>query len=225
LIIEGSGPPAEMTGAFMSTNVQQWLLLPPTPDNLAFGFELTGAEGENGFFRMLIPDAVVDLLSELSGASLEAEDLAVVMDDQIATLNVSQVEGGYLVDINVTFEANNTQVASEDEDTATVTREIVVEEQPELSLALTKQVASGRKANLNAYLNLANGKNKGKTLELYRKRGNGKYTLIDTKKVKNTNGKVEFNEKVTNKVHKYKVKYKKAGSAAKVSNILTVEAK
>lgn len=218
------GPPAEMRGAFMSTNVQEWELIPPSPENPAFGFVLTGPAGEEGFFRMLIPDAVVDLLSEFSGVELQANDLAVVMDDQIATLSISDVEGGYLVDINVTFEADNTQVAGVAASDETITREVVVEKQPVLSLALAKQVSAGKTASLKGYLNLASGKNKGKTLELYRKRGNGKYTLVDTKKVKDSNGKVEFTKKVTSKTDKYNVKYKKAGSAAQVSNIVTVEA-
>ncbi len=219
------GPPAEMRGSFMSTNVQEWELIPPSPDNPAFGFVLTGPAGEEGFFRMLIPDAVVDLLSGFVGVQLTGQDLAVVMDDQIASLNVSDVEGGFLVDINITFEADNTQVTGITAEDENITREVVVKKQPVLSLALTKQVAAGNKATLKAYLNLSNGKNKGKTLELYRKRGNGKYTLVDSKKVKSDNGKTEFTQKVTSKTDKYKVKYKKAGSPAKVSNIVTVEAK
>lgn len=224
-VAEGEdGPPAEMRGAFMSTNVEEWELVPPSPGNPAFGFILSGPEGEEGFFRMLIPDAIVDLLSQFTGETLTGEDLAVVMDDQIASLSITDVDGGFFVDINVTFEENNTEVASVSADD-TVTREVVVEQQPVLSLALEKQVAKGSSAELNAYLNLASGKNKGKTLALYRKRGKDEYMLISEKTVKQTNGSVAFKQKVTSKTDKYKVKYKAKGKTAKVSNVVTVEAK
>ena len=81
----GDGPPAEFRGGYLATNVFEWMLIPPSPDNIRFGIELTGREGDTGFFRMFIPDTLIDLLSQLSGETLDAEDLAVFDNDQQAS--------------------------------------------------------------------------------------------------------------------------------------------
>lgn len=128
------GIPMAMRGSWMATNVGAgWNLVPPSEESYAFGFELEGPAGQTGFFRMFIAQGMIDLLSDLYGQELTAEDLAVFNDNGQASLTVTPQEVGgevvgALVDINVTFQPGS---------------QLLENDEPELSGALRLQNYSG----------------------------------------------------------------------------------
>lgn len=110
----GQGIPAAMAGSWMSTNISPtfnspgWELLPPSQNNPGFGFVLNGPEGETGFFKMFIPQSLIDLMSQLYGEPMTAADLALFNGNSQASVAVNEVFAGEtllgaLVDINVVF--------------------------------------------------------------------------------------------------------------------------
>lgn len=212
------GPPAEMTGAWLSTNIQNWELIPPSKNNIAFGFSLTGPVGEKGFFHMFMPDSVIDLLSQYAGVELKIEDLAVFNGDSQSSLSITEVDGGAYIDINVVFSDTTTSVSAADD---TVTKDLTVQKQLPISLAATKTEVKKNKT-FDLYGWLKNGKSK-QTVTVWRKQsGEDEFTKIDTLK---TDSDGYFAETYTaKKTAKYKVKYR-ASSGVKVSSIETVTAK
>ncbi|MCB0339221.1 MAG: hypothetical protein KDD53_06440, partial [Bdellovibrionales bacterium] len=81
-----------------------WNLIPPSPpDDIFFGFELNGKEGETGFFRMKIPDTLIDHLSELAGKTLNVDDLAIFNDGKQASLDIEDLSDGIIVNIKTVF--------------------------------------------------------------------------------------------------------------------------
>lgn len=119
-----AGPPAAMRGSWMATNIgpSDWELIPPTLENPSFGYKLSGPDGETGFFRMFVPQAIIDLLSQLYGESVSIEDLAVFNDDQQASMDITPVEPsegvvtGALVDINVVFSSGSSELPDDEEE-------------------------------------------------------------------------------------------------------------
>lgn len=100
------GPPEEMKGSWMSTNIspEYWELVPPDEDDPGFGYKLSGPEGEQGFFQMFIPAAMIDYLSSAYGETLSAEDHAVFNDGEQASLDIESGQGGAFVSILVNFQ-------------------------------------------------------------------------------------------------------------------------
>jgi hypothetical protein len=198
------GPTTEFAGGWMSTNLQDWQMIPPSPGNPAFGYELSGPEGETGYFHMFIPQATIDLLSELEGIDLSIDDLAVFEDDEQSSISVSEYDTGVytgaLININVTFteDATTTETLS-----TNVTKKLTVAKQEALSITAQK---SSLKKNKTAHLFgwLKSGK-KGKAITLWRKlNGASKYKKIDTGTTLK-DGYYEF-DSVVKKTAKYKVK-------------------
>jgi len=111
-----AGPPEQMRGSWMSTNISPlgWTLIPPTPQSPGFGYELKGPDGERGFFKMFIPQTLIDAMSQLYGRTLTADDLALFNGNSQASVAVTQVEGGAMVDINVTFQSYVNEVDDEE---------------------------------------------------------------------------------------------------------------
>lgn len=221
-----NGPPEEMIGAWMSTDMQQWELLPPSPDKPAFGFELTGPVGTSGYFNMYIPDAMIDLLGQLKGEELTVDELAVFNDDDQATLDITEVDGGAYIQIEITFSETVTEVTSlqaeYDEDADNITKKITLDEKLAVSSAFSSSsVKKGKTAELYGWIK--SGK-KGETVTVLRKvKGEDSYTKWKTLTT-GTNG--SYNVKFTaEKTGSYKVKYKPYGGSAKVSPVqkLTVK--
>lgn len=229
------GPPAEAAGMWMSTNVTQWEMLPPQPGSPQFGFKLTGPAGTAGFFNMFLPDSLIELLSTMEGTPLAIEDLAVFMDDDQASMSISEVEGGALIEINVTFTddtimvsratsaytrsaststlaaANVLSILKQSSD-SNVTKEIVAKKKLNISLAANKySIAKNKKVQLFGWL--ASGQ-KNKKVALYAK------TSADTSYAKvasattTKNGRFVFNVAPA-KSTTYKVKYNKKFSPTK----------
>ncbi len=171
------GPPVEMTGATLSTNVQNWELIPPSENNHAFGFSLTGPEGETGFVHMYMPQGIIDLLSQFSGEELAIEDLAVFNGDSQSSMSITEVEGGAYIDINVTF--TEAAVVSPTATNGSVTKSITVREQLPISLAVNKsEIKAGKTSRVFGWLK--NGK-KNETVTVWRKlKGENTFTKWKT---------------------------------------------
>ncbi|MBI2415959.1 MAG: hypothetical protein HYV33_04870 [Candidatus Kerfeldbacteria bacterium] len=201
--LDQDGPPAEMTGAWMSTNIEDWDLIPPSEDNVAFGFNLSGPAGSDGFFHMFIPSALIDLLGEFSGQDLTADDLAVFNDDAQASLAVTEIEGGAYIDINVTFDDTDTTVTAVA--ASTVTKKITAAPKLAVSLAARDtQVAAGDTVHLYGWLKNAK---KNQTVSIWQKpSGTKKFTKVKTIKTGNAG---KYTVKLSpNKTTTYQVKYK-----------------
>lgn len=217
-VAEGEdGPPAEMRGGWMSTNIQEWEMIPPSPEQIAFGYNLTGPAGETGFLHMFIPGTLIDLLSVYSGQELAVEDLAVFNGDEQASLAVTEVDGGAYIDINVVFVEEATTVLSSEGDSS-VRKEITVAEQLPVSLTASKMtVSKGKPVNLYGWLE---NQMKNQTVTLWRKLKNeDKYVKWKTLSTK-ADGyfKARF---VAKKTGSYKVKYKDNGQTV-VSEVTTI---
>ncbi|EKD76353.1 MAG: hypothetical protein ACD_43C00143G0004 [uncultured bacterium] len=179
--VPGNGPPAAMSGGYIATTVQDFQIIPPTgPEDAAFGVILNGPADTSGFFKMKFPASMLELMSTMSGKTIDATNLAVFVDDDQASMSVTPTDdGGVLIDIQVTFSDGSTDTASVTADSSTVSKQIVAKEQLDLSLALINAtVARNEKATLYGWResNYAN-----KTVKIYRKKsGSSKFTLIDT---------------------------------------------
>lgn len=198
------GPPEEMRGGWMSTNISEWELIPPGEEQPYFGYKLTGLSGTEGFFHMFIPDAIIELLSEFSGKELTMNDLAVFNGDAQASLAIEQVTGGALVNINVIFAANNTTVESQG--SQSVTKELTVREQLNVSLAAKKTTLNqGQKTTMYGWVK--DGK-ANETVTIYRKlKGQKKFTKFMVLKT-DKNG--YFSKKLNPaKTATYRAEYKK----------------
>lgn len=207
------GPPAEMKGGWLSTNIMDWELIPPSPAAPYFGFELTGPSGETGFLHMFIPSAVIDLMSEYTGQELTAEKMAVFENNDQSSATVTDVDGSVYVDINVTFTDSITSPATAAE--SEVVKEVTAGAKLPVSLAATKySVSKGKKTELYGWIKSGKA---DKTVTLWRKlKGEDEFTKVATLTTEEDG---YFSTKVVmNKTATYKVKYKRnAGATAKVS--------
>lgn len=120
---ESQGGTAWMRGSWMATNVSplSWTLIPPSAPNLSFGYQISGPTDQTGFFRMFIPQGLLDAVSALSGKTVTVADLALFNGTSQASVAVSEVkEGdvttGGLIDIRLMFSEGVTEVDDEDSD-------------------------------------------------------------------------------------------------------------
>lgn len=149
------GPPAEMTGSWLSTNVQDWELIPPSEETPAFGFQLTGPAGETGFFHMFMPSAMIDLLGQFVGRTLAPSELAVFNGDSQSSIDIQEVSGGIYININVAFEDTSSSVSATK--SSSVTKRITVQEREAVSIAAAKtSLSKGKSTKLYGWLK--NGK-------------------------------------------------------------------
>lgn len=199
---DGSGPPAAMTGAWLSTDLQSWSIIPPSADNVAFGFDLTGASGTTGYFHMFIPTGVIDLMSQLSGQTLTSSDLAVFNGDYQSSLNVTDMTGGAYVDINVAFSSADQTVSAIS--STNITKSITAAPRLPLSLTPAKTtVAKNSNAKLFGWIDPAKT---NKTVTLYRKLKGA--TSFSVWKTVTTNSSGYFKTTFTaKKTANYKAKY------------------
>lgn len=213
------GPPAAMTGAWLSTNIMDWTLIPPSPDAPFFGFSLSGPTGVSGFMRMYIPSATIDLISGFTGNTLTPADMAVFENDDQSSTSITDVDGNAYVNIDVTFTEDITTPSST---AATVTKEITTGEKQTVSLAATKySVEKGSKTKLYGWLKSGAA---DKTVTVWRKlKGADEYVKIETL---TTDAEGYFSTRLTiNKTAHYKIKYKRnSGAAARYSAIQKVTA-
>lgn len=211
------GPPAEMTGAWLSTNILSWELVPPSPDAPFFGFILSGPEGTDGFLHMYIPSATIGLISGFVGKTLTPADMAVFENDDQSSTSITDVDGNAYIDINVTFTEDITTPTTS---STTVVKEITTGEKQTVSLAATKySVSKGAKTKLYGWLKSGA---EGKTVTVWRKlKGEDEYTKIETL---TTEADGYFHTRFTvNKTARYKIKYKRnSGATARYSTVQKV---
>lgn len=218
---EQDGPPAEAAGMWMSTNLSDWEMIPPSDENKTpqFGFRLSGPAGTEGFFKMFLPAGLLDFMSDMAGHEIAVEDLAVFIDDDQASLSVEESQGGALIDIRVTFTDDTTVVEEGRETTglrrtatsATVTKSIAARERKAVSLAAANAaVEKNGKTTLFGWLKEGR---KGQRVTLYQKVGKGKFTEVKSLRTKK-NGYYQFTVAPA-KATSYKVQYKKKYSPVK----------
>lgn len=228
---DGNGPSeneryledGQYSGMHMSTNVSEWLMVPPSPDNIAFGFSLTGPFGEQGFFRFFLPDGTIDSLSMLAEEELTAEDLVVYNDGNQASLAVEDVDNGAMVDINVLFVPTISTVpafSGAENGPRMITKTLAAGQAQDISLAAKKtRLKKGRKTVMYGWVQ---GASKGDKVRIDRGRTKKKVKrykkcietatdgemagkCIERKKkfrtttIKNNNGYYKFKVKATKK--------------------------
>ena len=158
-----NGPPAEMRGSYLATNISplSWTLIPPTPGNVNFGYEVSGNNGQTAFFDIFVPDGLIAALSALAGRPITQNDLSLFSNNTQASSSFRRIEGanpGALIEVLLTF-SPTTNVVEDADDVETsslvsgtsayerageVTKRLTVGEAPALSLiAARKAVKSG----------------------------------------------------------------------------------
>ncbi len=211
---EQDAPPSDMNGSWMATNLMNWQLVPPTDENGGspyFGYVLSGPEGESGFFQMYMTDGTKDMMSELAGEELDWEDLAVYLDDDQASMSITETTGGALVDIQVTFSENTTQISSlasrSEGEEEQVTKQVKVKEQAPRSFACKSyRKAKGEKFTCFGWVK--NGK-KDQKVSLWRKAlGSTKWVRQDVTTL-NKNKYYKFRPVMKKKTASYKVYWPK----------------
>ena len=205
------GPPTEMMGGWMSTNLIQWNLIPPNEEEgkAYFGYEMSGPAGEQAFFSMFIPDATLDYLTEIKGSPLTFEDMALFINGGQANVSYTDKEGGVEVFIEVTFKKNTTQVASVGEFASTVSKRITYKKKKRLSIVATKhKVKKGNKTKLRGWLTTKKNKKKeNKKIVIKRRLPNEKY---EKWKVVKTNKRGYYSKRFTvNKTANYRAIWNK----------------
>lgn len=200
---EGDGStPTEMDGVGMATNMLQWLVIPPTSDAPYYGFQLTGTPGTTGFFHMFIPSTGIEHLSNVSGEDLDPDSMAVFVDEQQASLNVTEVDGGAYINVNVTFDEDLLGVSSSD---SSIIKTVTAGPKEPLSLVAKKNSLS--KGGTNRLYGWTEQTKAGQAVVIYRKlKGESKFTVWKTVET-NSEGyyKVKYTAKKTGE---YKAKYK-----------------
>lgn len=198
--LTAGGAPEEMAGAALATNLLQWMIVPPMPDSPYFGFQLTGTPGTTGFFHMFIPAAAIENISAMAGKDLTPESMAVFVDDQQASMSITEVDGGAYIDINITFAQDALGVSVD-----SITKKITAGGRESVSLVAKKDTLDkGATTKLFGWIRQAKA---GKEVVIYRKL-NGEDTFTAWKTVEtNSNGyfKADYKAKKTGK---FKAKYK-----------------
>ncbi|HLD22051.1 MAG TPA: hypothetical protein VJB65_04075 [Patescibacteria group bacterium] len=222
-----SGPPASMALGYISTSVPQFQIMPPEgPESVGFGLTLTGPAGVTGFFKMYMPPTMLTLMGTMSGKTVAADDLALFMDGNQASINMTETEeGGVLTEVNVVFAEGNTltgarvSTAVEQTSSDTVTREMVTKERLPLSLALKKYSIQKKKAT-RIYGWLKDGK-KGRQIRILQKKaGQEKYVVIARVRTK-ANG--YFQRVIKRKkagTYQLKAVYKKGNKTSEVQTLV-----
>ncbi|MEW6407936.1 MAG: hypothetical protein AB1465_04560 [Patescibacteria group bacterium] len=176
---EGEGPPHAMAGGYVSTTVLDFRILPPEKGEPGFGLSLSGAPGTSGFFNMLMPKTMFDFMSQQTGKTITPKDLAIFIDNQQASVSVTDLNGAAFIDITITFSSGNTTTGAALGMAATVTKEIVAKEKLPLSLAVKKAtLKKNKKAKLYGWLE--SGKKGKEVTILKKKKGEKEFTKIAT---------------------------------------------
>jgi hypothetical protein len=186
------GPPASMAGGYISTNIMDWRINPPSsPEETGFGLTLNGPSGFEGYFTMKMPSRMLSLMSLMSGKAITADDLAVFIDGYQSSVNKTVApDGGVIFDIGVTFTANNTQtsaVAAFNGSAKTVSKTVMAQRMKKLSAAFKKgKVKKDKLAKLYGWFK--NAKKNRKLMVYAKRKGEKKYEFVEEIKVKNNKG-------------------------------------
>ncbi len=188
-----SGPPASMASGYVSTNVLQWSITPPSgPEDMGFGLTLTGTAGDSSYFKMYMPATMLELMSTMSGQEITADDLALFLDGYQTTLEKTVTDdGGILFNVNFTFTSTNNTVNSlltSRSASSSVTRTFLAQEREDLSLAITKRRIA-KNTQIKLYGWLKGNQVNNKEIKVFRKKvGASRYRLVTTLTTQNENG-------------------------------------
>lgn len=161
----------------MSTNLLDWSLIPPNETNPYFGFDFTGPAGSEAFMRLFVPDAGIDLLSSLADKELTVEDLAIYLDDDQASMTITELDTGIEVFVYVKFTDDKVAVTPA-EASETVSKTVTLREQANVSLTAKQQsLSKGQSTKLFGWIK--NGK-ANQTIKIKRKlSGEDRFAVVD----------------------------------------------
>ncbi|MEW6408288.1 MAG: hypothetical protein AB1465_06405 [Patescibacteria group bacterium] len=200
-------PPVAVAGAYIASTVSEFSLILPQPGMPEMGISLTGDPNTSTFFNMFVPAATLAYMSELSGKTIGVKDLAVFIDDKQASTNVTELNGGGFIDINITFSSGDTTTGAAFQNGEKVTKEIIAKQKLPLSFAAKKEIIKKNKT-AEFYGWLEKGKKNQKIVILRKKKREKKYTQIATVKTKKS-GHFYYKSKAKAKgTYYYKAVYK-----------------
>lgn len=188
------GPPEDMKGGYLYTNVMDWNMIPPSEETKTFGFELTGPAGHQGELEFFIPTALIDFLG-----IADINDLVLAVDDEQTQSAVTETTGGVYDDealggalftTSVTFTTagglSGIEAAS-----SSITKTIAATQADRVSLSLAKtslDLGDKKKKSLKLYIQLKNHK-KNEKITLWKKTGKAPFTTL--KKFKTVRSKAD----------------------------------
>ena len=214
-----AGPPASMAGGYISTNIKNWQMNPPSgPKDFGFGLSLNDLPGKKGYFTIHMPSTMIDLMSTMSDKTVTAKDMAIFIDGHQASIKKTiTADGGVIFNINLTFSSGNTKTSSflGKTSTATITKTAMAQKKKNLSASFTKAIVKKEKiAKLYGWLSVRKKKNGKKIRILRKKKGQKKYKKVATVKVKKKSGRY-IHKFIPEKkgTYFYKAKHKKKKSA------------
>ncbi|MFH1536993.1 MAG: hypothetical protein ABID45_03335, partial [Patescibacteria group bacterium] len=208
------GAPAAMAGGYINMNVNNFSIIPPSEGEAAFGVNMTGYAGSDGYFQMYLPEAMLSFMSQMSGQTITYSDLGVYVDNQMASISVTEKNEGAFIDINVTFTSGITKTTAFS--STEVTKQVEAKTKPAVSLASKKaRVKKGKKVRLFGWTKQGT---KGKTVTIKRslkKKSSGfkKYKVFKKLTTKKSG---YYSVKISpKKTAKYKAFFKKNKNATK----------
>ncbi len=191
-----SGPPASMAGGYVSTNITDWQISPPTSrEQMGFGLTLNGPAGLKGYYTIYMPGTMLTLMSTMSGKTVTPADMALFIDGQQSTINKTvTADNGVIFDIDLTFTAGDTNTSA----TSTISKTIMAQEREKLSAAFVEnKIKKNKTAKLYGWL--AKGK-KGTAINIYyKKKGTSEFTFLAQVKTKKKNGYYDYKFKAIEK--------------------------
>lgn len=201
-VAEGEAGPGDSTvGSWLATNFQEWSLVTPSEDINTLGAQVSGDAGDEGRFKMFIPQVSLDAMTTFDGGEegeYTADDFAVFEDETFTVEGVEAVEGGALVNFTAIIpdktgaaDFRGTNLGIQDGPGSS----LLVEVGPQDNVSMISDktsVREGRYITLTGWLK--NGK-RGKTVTLLSRTEDSSYTQVaSTETVKN--GKFTFTVKV-----------------------------
>lgn len=215
---EEPGLPHAMSGGYVATTVLNWKILPPEKREPGMGVSLSGEKGSSGYFNMFVPAAMFDFMKQMTGKKSSVKDLAVFIDNEQASVSVTELNGGGFIDINITFTSGDTSTADALGAAKKITKKVVAKNKLALSLATRKErIKTGKSARLYGWLKT--GKRNQEITLLRKKKGESSFqeiTKVETKKRGYFSYKTQCNETGT---FYYKAIYKSKKSPATILKV------
>jgi hypothetical protein len=179
------GCPASMAGGYVSTNITDWQINPPTSrEQMGFGLSLNGPANLVAYYTMYMPSTMLNLMSTMSGRTVTPTDLALFIDNYQSSLKKTiTADNGVIFDISLTFKSGDTNVSS----TSTVSKTVMAQEREKLSAAFKdNKVKKNKTAKLYGWMKNAK---KGKAINIYyKKKGASTFTFLKQVKTIKNNG-------------------------------------
>lgn len=219
-VAEGESGPGEATiGSWISTNFQEWTLITPNEENNMLGAEVSGDAGDEGQFKMFIPQVSLDAMAVNDHAEVDeytAEDFAMYQDNTFTTEDITSVTGGALLNFAAVIPEETGSEEGEEEQAPAAQSgsgsSVLIEVGPKDNVTILsdkQEVKEGRFVTFTGWLK--SGK-KGKTVTLLRRTEDTAFAPVATA-VTTKNGKFTFTLKVW-EASAFKAKFKTKKSQA-----------